>query len=123
MEKNGIKPITIFGILIILIGLAIFFTGPVLCFMNKDARYIFISFGGGIIFALGCMVTGLPTMRRLRTDLEIDKARENLYNAMHGKTTNESNDEYSNREKFCKYCGNIIDEDSEFCKYCGKKVN
>lgn len=26
-----------------------------------------------------------------------------------------------NSEMYCKYCGNIIDEDSDFCKYCGKK--
>ena len=28
-----------------------------------------------------------------------------------------------NNRIYCKYCGEIIDDDSLFCKYCGKKQN
>ena len=29
---------------------------------------------------------------------------------------------FSNDIKYCKYCGKLIDKDSNFCKRCGKKT-
>lgn len=38
------------------------------------------------------------------------------------KKKEESQDENSKPQLYCRYCGNIIDADSEYCRYCGKKL-
>ena len=38
-------------------------------------------------------------------------------------TKNERVEDPDKDHKFCKYCGNVLDNDAVFCEFCGKKLN
>ena len=38
-------------------------------------------------------------------------------------TKGESVEDPDKNHKFCKYCGNVLENDAVFCEFCGKKLN
>ena len=126
--KKKAKKFTIIGIFLIVLGFSAFFAGPICAFMIHPI-YGLISMGGILLLAPGFILLSLGTQRKLAAfqaqsmgPVAVDASK--MYGRQVAKEMAGGAMEGINEEKqvYCKYCGNEIDEDSEFCKYCGKKL-
>ena len=125
------KRFTIFGIILIILGFCCFIGGPIAAFMTRKFYLGFIAFIGVFLLFPGFVLFSLGTMRAL-SKYTSESVGPVAVNAAHNYGRPIAREMASgikdgltgeNSEMYCKYCGNLIDEDSEFCKYCGKKQN
>ncbi len=125
------KKFTILGIIFLIIGFGLFFTGPVLAVSTKNILLGLISMPAFLFIVPGFFMLSLGTTRAMAAfqaqsvgpvaaqsahDFGRPIAKEMASGVNDGLTG-------ENSEIYCKYCGNRIDSDSDFCKYCGKKLN
>lgn len=124
------KKFTILGIIFIILGFGMFFAGPICAFMVHPMLGM-ISMAGILFLVPGFMLLSLGTHRALSSfvaqsagPVAVESAHEfgrPVAREMASGVNDGLND--LNTEIYCKYCGNLIDSDSDFCKYCGKKLN
>ena len=125
------KLFTILGILLVIIGFGLFIAGPILFMTTKKFYLAFLSFLGVLFFFPGFVLISLGTHRAMSSFVAQSvgpvavEATHSYGRAVAREMAGGVSDGLTgeNSEMYCKYCGNIIDEDSEFCKYCGKKIN
>jgi hypothetical protein len=108
-----------------------FFAGPILAFTTGHFLFALISMPAFLFIVPGFLMLALgatramvafqaqsvgPVAAQSAHDFGRATAREMAAGVSDGLTG-------ENSEMYCKYCGNLIDADSDFCKYCGKKIN
>ena len=123
------KKYTILGIIFIIIGFSCFIGGPISAMITHLFYLFFLSFLGVFFLFPGFIMLSLGTQRAVSQfvaqsvgPVGVEAAHKYgrpIAREMASGIQNGLNDE--NSEMYCKYCGNLIDQDSEFCKYCGKK--
>lgn len=123
------------GIVISAIGLCMFLS--LFFVMNKISPNFIpvLAIGGMILIVVGFLVGGYMIFARLNTNMSkniIDTNKDTLKD-ISNESANISKDAIKTisksvkeaisdkNSKYCKHCGNTIDDDSEFCKYCGGK--
>ncbi len=124
------KKFTVLGIIFIILGFGLFFAGPI-CAFTIHPMFGLISMSAFLFIVPGFIMLSLGTQRALAAftaqsagpvavesahDFGRPIAKEMTSGVKDGLTG-------ENSEMYCKYCGNLIDGDSDFCKYCGKKLN
>jgi len=129
-HKKKRKKFTILGIIFIILGFGLFFAGPI-CAFTIHPIFGLISMAGIIFLVPGFMMLSLGTQRALAAyqaqsvgPVAVESAHD-FGRPMAKEMTSGVKDGLTgeNSEMYCKYCGNLIDGDSDFCKYCGKKLN
>ena len=125
------KKFTILGIIFVILGFGMFFAGPILAFTTGKILLGLISMPAFLFIVPGFIMLSLGTSRAMAafqaqsvgpvaTQAAHDFGRP-VAREMASGVNDGLND--LNTEIYCKYCGNLIDSDSDFCKYCGKKLN
>ena len=124
------KKFTILGILFLIIGFGLFFGGPICAFLVHPILGL-ISMAGVLFIVPGFIMLSLGTQRALAAYTAQSagpvgvEAAHNYGKPIAKEMAEGVKDGLTgeNSEIYCKYCGNLIDSDSDFCKYCGKKLN
>ncbi|MCR5307767.1 MAG: zinc ribbon domain-containing protein [bacterium] len=125
------KKFTILGIIFLIIGFGLFFGGPILAFTTGQFLFALISMPAFLFIVPGFIMLSLGTQRALAAftaqsagPVAVESAHD-FGRPVAKEVTSGVKDGFTgeNSEMYCKYCGNLIDGDSDFCKYCGKKLN
>ena len=125
------KLFTIFGIVFVILGFGFFIGGPIAAFITGKFYLGFIAFLCVFLLFPGFIMLSLGTMRAMTqfTAQSVGpvgvEAAHNYGRPIAREMASGLKDGFTgeNSEMYCKYCGNLIDADSDFCKYCGKKLN
>lgn len=125
------KLFTILGILFIILGFGCFIGGPIAGMATGIFYLFFISVPGVLLIAPGFFMLSLGTQRAITSFTAQSvgpvgvTAAHNYGSAAAREMAGGIKDGFTgeNSERYCKYCGNRIDADSEFCEFCGKKLN
>lgn len=121
---------TVLGIIFIILGFSCFIGGPIAAMVTHLFYLFFLSFIGVFLLFPGFVMLSLGTQRALTSFTAQSvgpvgvEAAHNYGRPMAEEVARGVKEglEDEKEEIFCKYCGNVIDADSEFCKYCGKNL-